>query len=142
MHRSGVARGWMALGWLLPLGVAALYVYLSTTRTTELRPDPPAGFVETRPEWDLKRRQTEERLARAYWDCAARVLQWRYTFGSNLPEEPPPDFAIDAQKFPGVGAAEPGSRARYWQKLRRVWLLPNAWKKSYRWNPKWFLQWQ
>jgi hypothetical protein len=115
-----------------------LLVCLAVHPVMRLRTEPPVEFFGVSPGWDAKRRAGEEHLARAYWDRAARYIQWKYQFGTSLPEEPPPEFNV-----PQVGPSGKNSRAdienrvQYWRRLRRVWLLPEAWEKSYEWNSQW-----
>ena len=126
--------------WLIPLFfpvlLLSLFVYHSTRPRMRLTSDPPAQFLVARPEWDAKRREAEQRLARAFWDCAVKVIQRRYNYGSILPPTPPAEFRIDLRALPKGAAAPPESRDYYWKRLRVVW--PVAWKKVYGWDADWF----
>lgn len=118
--------------------VLGLLAYLSYRPVTRLRPDPPASFLEMRKEWDAKRREAEERAARAYWQQALQVIQVKYEYGTPLPAEPPGEFNLDKKDFPsGSLEASPATRARYWERLRVVWNSPRAWEKSYEWSTAW-----
>jgi hypothetical protein len=80
----------------------------------------------------------EEQLARAYWERAVRDVQAKYNFGTNLPSEPPAEFGVEEKDLSGSSPkVDPFARARYWGKLRQVWVLPEAWEKSSRWNTDW-----
>jgi hypothetical protein len=122
--------------------LAILFVYRSTNVVMRLRPEPPPEFFELRAERNAERREAEERLARAYWDRAVQFVQWRYTYGSSLPDEPPPEFTVDVQGFPGALANAPATRARYWQRIRKVWNLPQAWRKTIAWDTNWLFEGQ
>jgi hypothetical protein len=112
-----------------------IFIYFSTRATLVLQDEPPPEFLRMQSDWRPKRRVAEERMARAYWKRAVDEVQWRYTFGSNLPSDPPADFQISET---GLSQPEdPGARVRYWQRLRQVWPLPDAWRKSYRWSTAW-----
>ena len=115
----------------------SLFVYRSTRPQMRLPAEPPANFLVGRPDWSAKRREAEQRLARAYWDCAVTVVQWRYAYGSILPPTPPAEFRVDAGTLPKAAAA-PESRDYYWQRLREVW--PVAWKEVYGWETGWFFE--
>ena len=128
--------------WPIPpifLGVLlSLFVYRSTRPQMRLAADPPAKFLVGRPDWGAKRREAEQRIARAYWDCAVEVIQWRYSYGSILPPTPPAEFRADVGTLPKAAAAAPESRDYYWQRLRAVW--PVAWKEVYGWETGWFFE--
>jgi hypothetical protein len=125
------------LGRLLILMVpAALFVYLSTRPHVRLRADMPPQFVDIPASAGPKQRETEERLARDYWNCALTVIQWKYTHVLQLPDSPPEQFWASTQLPPG---SEPisSSRVRYWHRLQRVWLQPSSWVTSQTWSTDW-----
>lgn len=123
---------------LLPLAVVFALCYRPVMR---LKPQPPAGFVETRKELDAYRQAAEGRAARAYWQMAANILQWKYPFGTDLPAAPIAEFKLDEKDFPRGGIeAAPATRQRYWAKLRAVWPLPQTWQRTYEWNPAWLTE--
>ncbi|MBZ5544961.1 MAG: hypothetical protein LAO07_14975 [Acidobacteriia bacterium] len=132
-HRSKVSGGAVALVILL-----GLLAFLSYRPVTRLRSDPPASFLEIRKEWDAKRREAEERVARAYWQQALQVIEVKYEYGTPLPTQPPAEFTIEKKGFPaGDPEASSAARARYWERLRVVWNSPQAWEKSYEWSTAW-----
>jgi hypothetical protein len=132
-HRGKISGGAVAL--FIFLGVLA---FLSHRPVTRLRPDPPASFLEMRKDWDAKRREAEERAARAYWQQALQVIQVKYEYGTPLPAEPPAEFNVEKKDFPsGSLEASPTTRTRYWGRLRVVWNSPQAWEKSYEWSTAW-----
>ena len=128
------------IGRWFVVGIPALFfIYLSTRPVMRLRETPPADFMEIRPEWSPKRRLAEERLAQAYWESTVRVIGQEFSYGSRLPDDPPEEFKVDERALQGgPGESVHGTRLRYWQRLQKVWVLPQAWKKSYEWNTGWF----
>jgi hypothetical protein len=125
---------------LVVLAIAlGLFAYFSYRPVVRLRPEPPKGFVDTHKGWDSKRQAAEERVARAYWEVTVEKVQLKYSFGTALPDNPPPEFSIEDKDFPGGGFEKSSAtRARYWQKVRGVWVLPQTWERSYRWSLMWF----
>lgn len=119
--------------------VSAVFVtYFSVRPVTRLRAEPPKEFYDEYLMLDARRRPAEEILARAYWDCARLEIQGKYAYGRDLPEEPPADFGVDESALTRAGIqVDPNSRARYWARLRLVWLLPQAWEQSYGWHTDW-----
>jgi hypothetical protein len=132
--RAGLTAG---LG-LAAVALILVPISLSRHPVVRLRVEPPAGFVDERPDWNAKRRAREEQLARAYWERAVQDLQTKYAFGTNLPEEPPAEFKVEEKGLPGKNVkVDPGARARYWEKIRQVWARPEMWDKSSDWNTEW-----
>jgi hypothetical protein len=144
-------RGSLAakLAWVLAaVAPTILFVYLATRPVMQLRVDPPAEFLSAVKEVTPERRATEERVARAYWDWASLHLQRKYPFATQLPEDPPMEMEVEGNDFryaktnkreehsdPTDLEAEVTKR-RYWQKLRQVWAMPQAWEKSSLWDRK------
>jgi len=115
---------------------AGLFVYASISPTFRLRGEIPPQFVETtKPSAD---QQAVERTARAYWDCAVIQIQWQYAYGSPLPQDPPPEFALARED---KIATDPATRLYYWHRLQAVWSVPSTWKRGYRWNFDWTTAW-
>jgi hypothetical protein len=115
---------------------AALFVYASTRPVTRLSPDMPRSFVDVPRHASAQERRGEERIAQAYWNCVATLIQWRYTYGSPLPGDPPDDFQIGALTGATPKAAQ-DSRIRYWRRLQRIWDTPQAWTTSREWSTLW-----
>ncbi len=121
-------------------GVALLsvVVYSWTRPVVRLRANPPASFLEERPEWNEKRRAQEKQLARTYWELAVQAVQQKYEFGMRLPEQPPVEFQIEGKDQHGAGFPfDPVTRDRYWNKLRQIWAMPDAWEESSRLDADW-----
>jgi hypothetical protein len=129
---AGVKVG---LGLLIALALILAGIHASRPAGMRLRAEPPAGFFEERPEWSAKQRAREEQLARAYWALALQDVQATYSFGMKLPDDPPAEFKVEEKSASGSGLkVDPVMRTRYWEKLRRVWVMPKAWEKSPGWS--------
>jgi hypothetical protein len=124
--------------WLIPVAPILVFVILSIRLATHLRADPPAEFFEASPDSNGTEPATEERLTRAYWDSAVQYVQLKYAFGTNLPLEPVPEFKAErVGGRDGNSKDDPDTQRRYWRRLRRVWVLPQAWEQSYVWDTGW-----
>lgn len=124
---------------LIVLVPAALFVYASFRPHVRLRASMPPQFVDVQPNARPAQRAAEEHLAQAYWKCVLTEIQWKYTYGSLLPETPPEEFRPSLQLAPG---SEPvaSSRVRYWRRLQQVWLQPSSWVTSREWSTAWLTQ--
>jgi len=122
--------------WLIVLIPVGFFVYMSTRPILRLQSGMPPQFVDVRQNAGRAQRTAEQHLAQAYWDVAVRDVQWKYTYGSPLPDAPPDEFQLTIQPPPG---SEPlsFSRVRYWQRLRQVWLLPTSWVGERGWSTEW-----
>ncbi len=127
--------------WLILIAVLILIpIGLSVRRRMELVSEPPQEFFAVRPGWSAERREAEARLAREYWECAVATVQTMYPYGFGLPESPPPEFRIDAEALSEGVKETPETRQRYWQRLRKVWGLEQAWRESYGWDTDWLIR--
>lgn len=117
--------------------LAVLFVYKSVQPVMRLRLDPPAEFLDARPNWTTAQRQTEDRLGRAYWDMAVKLSRSVLVFGDRLPPEPPAVFSVDTKAYPSAVESAPGARVRYWQNLQKVWQNPQSWDETYEWHTDW-----
>ena len=144
-RRVDVRDVWAGLAFGAKIGLAAAFVvlflfaiYVSFAPVVRLRPKPPAAFFDESPSWTAKQRAREEELARSYWDIAVREVEGKYAFGTNLPADPPDNFAVEekgsSNAAPRVDAA---ARTRYWQKLREVWPQADSWERTSDWNLDW-----
>jgi hypothetical protein len=144
---------------LILLVPVAWFTYSSWRPINELREDMPPQFVDVPAAASGADRAREQRLAQAYWDLARTALRARYTYGSALPTDPPPDFDVNSTTAaiqPSSAAATAGTgngsrrkstvvptdassaRLRYWRKLQQVWLEPYAWQSHKEWSTAWF----
>jgi hypothetical protein len=133
---------------LVAVAPSILFVYLVTRPVMQLRVEPPAEFLSAVNQVDPEHRAAEERIARAYWDWAYLHLQRKYPFATQLPEDPPMEMEVYGTDFHYAKTNKREERAdpsdleaevtkrRYWQKLRQVWALPQAWEKSSLWDHK------
>ncbi|HJY87957.1 MAG TPA: hypothetical protein VKE24_14070 [Candidatus Acidoferrales bacterium] len=129
------ATGMVGLGVLIAVALIVVGVFASRPAEMRLRAEPPAGFFEEHPQWNAKQRAREEQLARAYWALALQDVQATYKFGMKLPDDPPAEFKVEEKSVSGGGSkVDPAMRTRYWEKLRRVWVMPEAWEKPARWT--------
>jgi len=120
---------------VIPLVVLGLIGYVSYRPKFRLRVDMPPAFVDASSALPAAKRVPEERIARAYWDCAVTEIQWKYS-RAYLPPHPPPEFTVASEDSVAI-ATGPGSQARYWDKLQEVWYLPGTWTESYEWDFGW-----
>jgi hypothetical protein len=110
--------------------VVGLIVYASFQPTLRLKQEIPKAFMDDISSWPPQKRAQEEKIARAYWQCALNTVQWNYGYGHHLPDDPPPEFLVTAKEV-GTAVNDTGSRMRYWHNLGRVWYQPNSWEKTY-----------
>lgn len=73
---------------------AVLFVYASTRPIVRLRADMPPRFADVSKTAGVAQRKVEQRLAETYWNCALTFIQWKYSYGSPLPDHPPDEFRI------------------------------------------------
>jgi len=119
-----------------PIVALVLLVLVSYRPKYHLRPEMPPGFfsaVETTP---APKHVLEQRVAAAYWESAQMDIQWKYPYSHPLPQDPPPEFKIDAPAL-GPSASDPVTRTLYWHRLQQVWYSPEAWTKEYGWDWDW-----
>jgi len=115
---------------------AALFIYESARPQVRLRAEMPPEFMDAPAHVDPARQAAEERLAHEYWNIALNVIQWKYTYGSPLPNVPPEEFHVTTSSTT-KGESDSSSRLRYWQRLQHVWLLPASWKVQRVWSTSW-----
>src|SRR5438093_7442337 len=115
-----------------------IFTFESNKETFRLKPEMPREFVDF--SGASMQRAGEERIARAYWDCAMLRIQWKFAHGQHLPEEPPREFAVALPDSVGT-TLDASSRIRYWRKLQSVWYMPTVWHKTYEWDFNWIMDW-
>jgi len=120
---------------------ALLAIYGLSPSVPRLQLQPPASFYHDDPNWSAKQRSREERLAHGYWGIALRDIQARYGFGSVLPLEAPDYFKVGENAGPSTTPnVDSATRAKYWEKLREVWLRSESWEQMDRisdWMQTW-----
>src|SRR5205809_7127946 len=64
------------------------FCLLSYRPISSITPEMPKEFVDISSIGNRRQRLTEERVAKAYWDCVVNNIQWEYHYGSSLPQNP------------------------------------------------------
>ena len=118
--------------WAIVVVVVLIALYASITSENRLRETMPVEFFDASRVPPAKR-AAEEKIAKAYWNCAVTQIQWQYGYAHRLPDEPPPEFSLSAAEA-GSAAYDSTIRARYWQKMREVWGVSTVWHQRYEWN--------
>jgi hypothetical protein len=121
MSSDGHVRRW-------PMAIAAIFlcfILFSLQPVHQLKENPPQQFraVPVPPGID------RQRWSDLYWE-RARFLQWKYSYGNKLPEQPTEDFHIPEEQTLPEAIAEQTRRA-YWKELQQLWLMSAPWKVSY-----------
>ncbi len=112
-------------------------IILSVQPAMRLRIDPPPDFIDRGPNWSAERLEREEELAHGYWQLAVGIVQEKYEYGKDLPEEPPADFQLAEDSSDKRVRPDRDSRERYWDRLRQAWGRRGSWKRVYEWNTEW-----
>jgi hypothetical protein len=112
--------------------VVCIVAYASFRVEFRLRAQMPPEFFDAS-RVPANKRVSEEKIARAYWKCAVTQVQWKYGYAHRLPDEPPDEFEVTAEEA-GAAAHDSAVRARYWQKVRDVWVISSVWSEQYEWN--------
>ena len=110
----------------------ALAAYASIRSEYRLRSAMPIEFFDAA-HVTAGKQAGDEKVAKAYWNCAVTEVQWKYGYAHRLPDEPPEEFSVTAEQA-GSAANDSVLRERYWQKLRNVWGVSTVWHKQYEWN--------
>jgi len=112
--------------------VLAALAYAFFSSEFRLKADMPTEFFD-RSQILSSKRALDEKVAKAYWDCAVRQVQWKYGYASRLPDDPPPEFGLSSTEV-GPIAKDEAVRRHYWQQLRATWHLESAWTNEYVWS--------
>jgi len=121
-------RGKHDIAFIVAIVLCAL-IFASLRTEFRLKSDMPVLFFDPS-HLPPAKRAAEETIARAYWNCAVNEIQWRYAYGSRLPEEPPREFVISVQQA-GAAARDDAMRHLAWQSLRQVWNDSDVWNTHY-----------
>jgi hypothetical protein len=120
--------------------IAALVIlvvaYASLRSELRLRSDMPGEFFDRS---RFPRPASEEKIAKAYWECAVKQVQWKYGYAYRLPDEPPAEFSVSVSEL-GPVAKDDTVRRYYWQRLRATWNVSSAWQTQYEWSSVSFRQ--
>jgi hypothetical protein len=112
------------------VGLVLLLVSIASFRSEfRLQAEMPVEFFDGK-HMESKRRASEERVARAYWNCAVEQVQWKYGYAHRLPDDPPAEFALFAAEV-GPVANDQVVRRYYWRKLQATWIVTNMWKSQW-----------
>jgi len=122
--------------YVLAVLATGLFVYLTFQPVHRLRSEMPPEFTDSPSSAPAPQRAAEERIARAYWNCAVTEIQEQYSYGRQLPLDPPPGFQLTEQPH-GTAAETSAARQRYWRKLRQLWYVPSIWSEHYGWDFTW-----
>ncbi len=78
---------------------AGLLAYASFQPKFRLRTALPREFIDESSSWPAEKRVSEEKVARAYWNCAVTQIQWKYGYGHRLPQDLPLEFAVSTEEL-------------------------------------------
>jgi len=118
--------------------VLVLVSLASFSSEFRLQPEMPVEFFDGK-HMEPRRRASEERVARAYWNCAVEQVQWKYGYAHRLPDDPPGEFALSAALW-GPIANDEVVRRYYWRKLQATWIVTSMWKSQWRFSFEVFRQ--
>ena len=111
---------------IMVLAVLAMAAFRSEFR---LRSAMPRAFFDAKrvaPE----KRGSEERVARAYWNCAVTQVQWKYGYAHRLPDQPVEEFRLSVGEV-GPIAQDEVARRYYWHQLRMSWDVTSVWETTW-----------
>jgi hypothetical protein len=118
--------------WAILVMVLSIVAYASFRTEFRLREKMPVQFFDPM-QVPANKRAAEEKLAKAYWECAVKQIQWKYGYAHRLPLEAPAGFSVKAVQS-GGNVEDPRARARYWEKLRTTWTDSSIWEKQFELN--------
>jgi hypothetical protein len=112
------------------IGIVLVLLLLASFRSEfRLQAEIPKEFFDST-RVPREKRSSEQKIARAYWDCAVKEVQWKYGYAHRLPDDPPAEFLLSPADV-GPIAKDETVRRFYWQKLRATWNLSSAWKNQW-----------
>lgn len=112
--------------------VLAALAYASFSSEFRLQANMPVEFFDGS-HLPPAKRATEEKVAKAYWNCAVKQVQWKFGYASRLPDDPPAEFGVTSSDV-GAVAKDETVRRHYWLQLRATWHVSSAWKSEYVWS--------
>ncbi len=124
---------------LWPVAIAAMMLVvalLSFDVPLRLNHDPPQQYrnIQLAPG-----RAANPELADQYWVLAVQVIQWKYPFGTALPQNPLPEFTATPDIIARDRSAA-GSRQQYWNLLRQLWSRPEVWHRTLEFDIGWVVR--
>jgi len=75
-------------------------------------------------------------IADEYWNLTVSVVQWKYPYGSWLPQNPPSEFKLPVLSSAAKKGGE-AARQQYWSKLRELWPRPEIWRRQLEFDVSW-----
>lgn len=112
------------------IGLVLIVLSVASFRSEfRLRPEMPAAFFDAT-HVSTAKRASEEKIARAYWNCAVEQVQWKYGYAHRLPDDPPEEFSV-SPALVGSIANDASVRRFYWSKLRTAWSISSVWKNEW-----------
>lgn len=112
------------------IGIVLVLLSLASFRSEfRLQSEMPKEFFDST-HVPREKRNSEEKIAKAYWGCAVKEVQWKYGYAHRLPDDPPAEFILSPADV-GPIAKDETVRRYYWQKLRSTWNLSSAWKNQW-----------
>ena len=112
--------------------VLAAIAYGASRTEYRLQPEMPVEFFDGT-HLPPAKRAVEMKIAKAYWNCAVKQVQWKYGYASRLPDDPPPEFSVSVNEV-GPVAKDETVRRHYWQKLHSTWTVSAAWNNQLEWS--------
>jgi hypothetical protein len=112
--------------------VLATIAYGASRSQFRLRSEMPIEFFDGS-HLPAGKRVSEEKIAKAYWNSAVKQVQWKYSYASRLPDDPPPEFSVSSSEI-GAAAKDDAVRRHYWTQLRATWNVSSAWKTQFEWS--------
>src|SRR5215467_7183591 len=100
-----------------------LFIFGSYRPHSNLQLGMPATFAQPAAPWTPTNHKTSQELAVAYWSSAVTLTTNNFNRGDTLPQDPPPQYSVDAVQFGGE-ANGPRVREFYWSKLQQAWTNP------------------
>ncbi len=128
----GPSDGRIRLWPVVVIGSLVILASIGITSGVRLKNAAPSDFAALR----VSGQRADAEVAAAYWEKAVRVIQFKYTRASGLPEQVPEDFRLQYASGNTAPAAE---RAAYWNKLREEWLRAENWHTIYSFDLRWLL---
>jgi hypothetical protein len=117
---------------LAVIGFIVVLVVASINPVVRLNSEPPSNFVGL----EVRSGKPDPVLAKQYWECSRKVLQWKYHRTDSLPLTPPSDFQPVTDE--GTVRAQSGSvRRAYWKSLRAEWHKSENWHTHYTLDVSW-----
>jgi len=110
--------------------VAVYFIFQSIQPVMRLRPSPLQSVVGANVSPGELADKPQLQRAKTCWDYAVASVQDVFSYGGNLPANPPAPLV----RIPARASAR---GAQCWLRLRQAWTQPQSWVRSYRWSTEW-----